>query len=82
MNEPTTFAEAMSMQRIDAAMASDAGEQPMPQKSPREPFLDQIDEARKSVAEWPEWMRDSTQVITPPLPIQLETRSAATKDQP
>jgi hypothetical protein len=45
-------------------------------------FLDQIEEARKNVAEWPQWVKDSTQVITPPLPAQLDTRSGADEPPP
>jgi hypothetical protein len=46
-----------------------------------ESFLDQIEEARRNVAKWPQWMKDSTEVITPPLPAQLDTRTSK-KDVP
>lgn len=44
-----------------------------------EQFLKQFDDSRKTVEEWPQWMRESARVATVTLPCVPEPQCVATK---
>jgi hypothetical protein len=45
-------------------------------------FLEQIDEAKRAVAAWPQWLQESTSFVTAAVPAALAAKAAPTVQEP